>query len=176
MTTYTPERYQQMVDECRQIVQEFYLWCSSNVPTYDPDDPEFDIDDCAVSEERFDQFFSDLCNALDVHPSKWHFRDNDYEYGKYSEQNNNVLFPYCIYYDTPYNIASSVCHELYHAFQYRAICNPTQFPIFSSDTIKQWAFEFDPKNYENGDRDPSKYRDQEIEKSARDFARITSIV
>ena len=92
MVIYTPERYQQMLDECRQIVQEFYLWCSSNVPTYDSDNPDCDIEDCAVSEERFDKFFSDLCQTMDVHPSKGHFRDNDYEYGKYSEQKNNVLF------------------------------------------------------------------------------------
>lgn len=30
MILYTSERYQQMVDECRQIVQDFYQWCSSN--------------------------------------------------------------------------------------------------------------------------------------------------
>ena len=170
MVIYTPERYQQMLDECRQIVQEFYLWCSSNIPTYDSDNPDCDIEDCALSEERFDQFFSDLCQTMDVHPSKGHFRDNDYEYGKYSEQKNNVLFPYCIYYYTPQQIASAVCHELYHAFRYKAICFPTQFPVFSDEVIKQWAFEFDPNNYENGDRNPSKYIEQEIEKEARKFA------
>lgn len=172
----TYEVFLQMKQKCKAVVKDFYDWCNSNTAEYDPNYEDLDVDACAVSDERIEQLFSDLSEVLHIHPEMGRFRDNDVENGRYTEASDTVLLPYCINYETHTKIASVICHELFHAFQYAAICNPENYPSLPKGTIDKWRFEFDPANYENGDRDSKKYRDQEIEQSARDFARDVCVI
>ena len=47
-------------------------------------DEDFDVDACAVSDERIEQLFSDLSEVLHIHPEMGRFRDNDVENGRYT--------------------------------------------------------------------------------------------
>lgn len=145
----TQEVYEQMKQKCKSIVRDFYGWCESNRAEYDPNDEYFDVDACAVSDERIELFFKDLSEVLHIHPSLGRFRDNDVENGRYTETSDTVLLPYCINYDSQTKIASVVCHELFHALQYAAICNSENFPFLLEENIDKWRYEFDPANYEN---------------------------
>lgn len=167
---FTQERFDEMMHQCISIAHDFYDWCSKNRKVYDVNDEEPDPEDCAVSDERIEQLFQDLSKAMNVNPSCHRFRDNDVYEGRYTEDGNYVLLPYCLNYAPEKDIVKTICHELFHAFQYCAICNPGSYPFLTKDLLEKWRYEFDPNNYENGDRDSRKYRGQEIEKSAREFA------
>lgn len=167
---FTQERFDAMKHQCAFIAHEFYDWCRRNRKVYDANDEEYDPDDSAVNDERLNQLFKDLSKAMNINPTCHRFRDNDEYNGKYTENGDYVFLPYCINYDSEERIVRSICHELFHAFQYCAICNPDYYPFLKKDILDKWSYEFDPSNYVAGNCDSIKYRDQAIEKSAREFA------
>lgn len=164
-----------MKRQCSSIVHEFYDWCDNNRKAFDLNDEEFVLEEYAVSDDRLDRLFKDLSSAMNVNPSCCRFRDNDVYNGRFTENGNCVLLPYCINYESEEKIVETICHELFHAFQYCAICNPDSYPFLTTDILEKWRYEFDPNNYGNGYRNSIKYGEQEIEKSACKFAEEMSL-
>ena len=162
--------YQQMIEDCKVIAIEFKMSVALKREGLDPLNNEDDIDNMEVSEDSRNNLFEKFKVVMGLNCKLDFFRDNDEEYGRYSEHNNAVYLPYCIGLDKENAIVEHMAHELYHAFQYAAICSPESYPCFDSETIKQWEYEF--HNYESGANDIRQYLGQEIEKTAREFGKL----
>ncbi len=65
-----------------------------------------------------------------------------------------------------YDLLETVSHELRHAYQHEAIDHPTDFMV-SKETIDSWNDNF--KHYISSSTDYQGYRDQAVERDARDF-------
>lgn len=166
---FTIEAYNKMVERCKAIAVEFKQMVAEQRASFNPM-KEDDIDGFGVSEEDIQSLFDKLKAELHVESELGFFRDNDEEYGRYCENNDLVSLPLCINYYPGGEIVRHMTHELYHAFQYCAICEPDNYPCFDKDTIKKWDDEF--KNYISGDKNMMQYFGQEIEKSARAFGEM----
>ena len=171
---FDTKRYERMITDCKARVSEFYDWYDKNIRTEGIDGEN--IEESEVPEEVIERLFEDLSQIMNVKPLLGYLKHEElhdgkgYLHGEYISSKNIVLLPYTISFRPKDNIVSIIGHELYHAFQFCATCNPKKYPVFSSKTIKQWKFEFSPDNYENGENDTKKYLGQEIEKEARKFA------
>lgn len=166
---FTTEAYNQMVERCKAIAVKFKQQVLEQRENLDPMN-EDDIDDYGVSEENIQSLFDMLKAEMHVESELGFFRDNDEEYGRYCEHNDFVSLPLCINYYPEGEIVEHMTHELYHAFQYCAICTPENYPCFNEVAIKTWGYEF--KNYISGDKNMRQYLGQEIEKSARAFGEM----
>ena len=166
---FTIEAYNKMVERCKAIAVEFKQRVAEQRASLISMKKE-DIDDFGVSEEEIQSLFDRLKAELNVESELGFFRDNDEEYGRYSEDNDFVALPLCINYFSEGEIVEHMAHELYHAFQYYAISEPDNYPCFDEDTIKKWDYEF--KNYISGDKNMRQYLGQVIEKTARSFGEM----
>ena len=158
-----------MIERCKTVAVDFKQRGSAqraNLDTMNEDD----IDDFGVSESDSQTLFDRLRTEMHVESELDFFRDNDAEYGRYSEHSDCVSLPLCINYYSEGEIVEHMTHELYHAFQYCAICEPESYPCFDEDTIRIWDHEF--KHYISGDKNMQQYLGQEIEKSAREFGEM----
>lgn len=89
-----------------------------------------------------------------------------YSHGSHSVYiNTNVLTDGVSWCDS-YDLFETIGHELRHAYQHEAIDHPDDFMV-SPETIQVWKDNFD--DYINSDDDYQKYRDQPVERDARDF-------
>ena len=167
---FTDDTYNHMIEVCKIISAEFKNDTALQRKGLDPLNNEDDIDKMEVSEDELANLFERFKSVMWLDCKLDFFRDNDGEYGRYSEHNNAVYLPYCIGFDDESAIVDHMTHELYHAFQYAAICTPNNYPCFSSNTIMQWDYEF--HNYVSGAKDMRQYFGQEIEKTAREFGKL----
>ena len=167
---YNKETYSQMIEACKRISAEFKKVIALKREGLDPLNNEDDIDKMEVSEDSLNNLFEKFKAVMGLNCKLDYFCDNDEEYGRYSEHNKAVYLPYCIGLDRESAIVEHMTHELYHAFQYAAICSPDFYPCFDYDTIKQWEYEF--HNYVSGAKDMRQYLGQEIEKTAREFGKM----
>lgn len=158
-----------MVERCKAIAVEFKQQVLEQRANLDPMN-EDDIDDYGVSEEYIQSLFDRMKAEMHVKSELGFFRDNDEEYGRYCEHTDYVSLPLCINYYSESEIVEHMTHELYHAFQYCAICEPENYPCIDEEIIKTWDYEF--KNYISGDKNMRQYLGQEIEKSARAFGEM----
>lgn len=89
-----------------------------------------------------------------------------YAHGTHSVYiNTNVLTDGVSWCDS-YDLFETIGHELRHAYQHEAIDHPDDFMV-SPETIQEWKDNFD--DYIDSDDDYQKYRDQPVERDARDF-------
>ena len=65
-----------------------------------------------------------------------------------------------------YSLLGTVAHELRHAYQHEAVDDPSRFTV-SEETVSSWRENF--RNYISSDTDYQRYRDQPVERDARDF-------
>lgn len=169
---YTEETYANMVERCKSIASEFIEAVATKRASLDPVNNADDIDEFEVSQEEIIDLFKQFKQAMGLECEIGFFRDNDEEYGRYSEHMDAVSLPLCIGCYNGRKIIEHMMHELFHAFQYAAICEPNIYPCFKEEIIKKWDFEF--KNYISGDKDMKNYKAQEIEKSAEEFGKLIS--
>ena len=167
---YTKEVYTEMIERCKRIASDFIENVAAKRAPLDPVNNVDDIDEFEVSQEEiidlFERFKQEMCLESEI----GFFRDNDEEYGRYSEHMDAVSLPLCIGCYPGRKIVEHMMHELFHAFQYAAICKPDNYSCFDKETIKKWDYEF--KNYISGDKNMRQYLGQEIEKTAREFAKM----
>lgn len=163
---YTTNKIKDMKQKCKTMVAGFCSYYDKMRESIDLTDPEFDGESYAIPEDAIKQLFNNLCAAMNLQTGLKRFRDDDINRGKYSEHSDTVELPLSIDYHSTKEICAVILHELYHAFQYKAICSPTDYPCFASQTIDTWKYEFN--NYYSG-QDHSIYANQEIEKTARTF-------
>ena len=71
--------------------------------------------------------------------------------------------------DEATELLDTIIHEMYHAFQHQAICNPGRFGI-STNTALIWERNFE--NYISPEQNPYLYYEQPVEESARSFAHL----
>ena len=166
---YTEKVYAEMVKKCKDIASDFINAVSAKRQNLDPVNNADDIDEFEVPLDEIIALFEKFKQTMGLKCEIGFFRDNDEEYGRYSEHMDAVSLPLCIGCYNGRKIVEHMTHELYHAFQYVAICEPDDYPCFDKGTIKQWDIEF--KNYVSGAKDMMKYKEQEIEKSAEEFGR-----
>lgn len=169
---YTEEIYTKMVERCKSIASIFIETVAAKRAPLDPVNNENDIDEFEVSQDEILDLFEQFKLAMGLECEIGFFRDNEEEYGRYSEQMDAVSLPLCIGCYNGRKIVEHMMHELFHAFQYAAICEPGNYPCFKEETIKKWDFEF--KNYISGDKDMKNYKAQKIEKSAEEFGKMIS--
>lgn len=167
---YTEEAYANMIDACKNIASEFMQPLAAKRALLDPVNNIDDIDLFEVSEDEIRELFNKFCDVMGLECELGFFRDNDEENGRYSEHTDAVVLPLCIGCYGGKKIVEHMTHELFHAFQYAAICNPKDYPCFDEATIKQWDYEF--KHYISGAKDMKGYKEQEIEKSAWEFGKL----
>ncbi|UKK50348.1 hypothetical protein L6472_09980 [Prevotella sp. E13-17] len=162
--------YNQMIEDCKEIAIEFKRAVATERESLDPLNNEDDMEKMEVSADSLNDLFEKFKVVMGLNCKLDFFRDNDEEYGRYSEHNNAVYLPYCIGMDKENAIVEHMAHELYHAFQYAAICSPASYPCFDTDTIRHWEYEF--HNYGSGAKDIRQYLGQEIEKTAKEFGKL----
>lgn len=167
---FTTDEYGGMIIECRDIAAKFIGEVKMQRSKLDPLSNEDDIDAYEVGEKELRELFERFKVIMNLNSELDFFRDNDKEKGKYNERNDVVYLPYCIGFGDEKDMVEVMAHELFHAFQYYAICNPGSYPCFGEKTVMAWGEEF--KNYVNGDDDIHQYYGQEIEKSAREFGKM----
>lgn len=165
----TEQDYNRMVEDCKRIAVDFKKTLKQSSENLDTTNENY-LDEFGVSEEEIYTLFERLKNAMGVKSKLCFFRDNDEEHGRYNESTDTILLPCCICYYLVEDIVKHMAHELYHAFQYNVICKPEYYSYIDSETIKRWDYEF--KHYVSGTKDMQQYLDQEIEKTARNFARL----
>lgn len=167
---FTTDEYNRMIADCKAIAAKFMEEVKLQRSTLDPLNSEDDIEQYEVSEKELRELFERFKVIMSLKTVLEFYRDNDKEKGKYNEHNDVVYLPYCIGFGDEKDMVEVMAHELFHAFQYYAICNPGSYPCFGEKTIMAWGEEF--KNYVNGDDDMHQYYGQEIEKSAREFGKM----
>lgn len=167
---YTKEVYTEMIERCKSIASDFMKTVTAKRAPLDPVNNEDDIDEFEISQEEIIALFEQFKQEMGLESEIGFFRDNDEEYGRYSEHMDAVSLPLCIGCYPGRKIVEHMTHELFHAFQYAAICEPDNYPCFDEETIKKWDYEF--KNYISGDKNMRQYLGQEIEKSARAFGEM----
>lgn len=167
---YTDAQYNQMVERCKKIASVFINhWAAKRAPLDTMNNID-DVDEYEVSQEEIEELFEQFKETMGLECELGFFGDNEVEDGRYSEHMDAVTLPLCIGCYNERKIVEHMTHELYHAFQYAAICNPTDYPCFDDVTIKKWDYEF--HHYVSGAKDMTQYLGQEIERTARDFGAL----
>lgn len=169
---YTEDVYANMIVECRKIATDFIKGVSDRRAVLDLANNIDDLDEWELAQEEIAELFDKFKSVMGLESSLRFFRDNDEEYGQYCEDSDAVILPMCIGCYNERDIVEHMTHELYHAFQYSAICEPDKYPCFDAETIKMWDYEF--HNYVSGAKDMKQYLGQEIEKTARAFGTMIS--
>lgn len=168
MTIYTSNKWNECIMSCKRIATEFILWRNTHkTPINLIEDCEC-IDMWALTDEEQKKLFNGLCAAVHVRCYLANNRDSDREAAHFTHETNTVVVPYSFGYRDSKSIVQIFLHEIFHSIQYRAIADPSRFPVFSSNMIEKWKEE--AADYENGDKDPIKYANQEMEKTANAFA------
>lgn len=90
-------------------------------------------------------------------------------YGYYSDYSKLICINEDSLSDSLYDkVMETMAHEMRHAYQYAVVRNPQSYQV-DQKTVDEWRDNF--KDYKTVDDDGYKaYRDQPIEKDARDFA------
>ena len=88
-----------------------------------------------------------------------------YNHGRHTVTINEQVLSDRLDWDS-YLLIGTISHELRHAYQHEAVDHPTDFMV-SQDTIDKWKKNFD--NYISSSTDYNRYRDQPVERDARDF-------
>lgn len=167
---FTKGNYTKMTDRCKGIASAFIDAVSIKRALLDPENNIDDIDKFEVPQDEIIELFEQFRQAMGLKCELGFFRDNDEECGRYSEHMDAISLPLCIGYENGRIIVKHMMHELFHAFQYAAICEPSNYTCFKNETIKKWAFEF--SNYISGALDMKNYRAQDIEQSAEEFGKM----
>ncbi len=171
---YTEEVYTKMIEECKKIADDFIKEISARRAVLDLENNMEDIDKWELAQEEISELFDKFKTVMGLDSRLGFFRDNDEEDGRYSEDSDAVILPLCIGSYNEREIVEHMTHELYHAFQYAAICEPDKYPCFDAETIKTWNYEY--HNYISGAKDMKQYQGQEIEKTARAYGKMLSRV
>ena len=92
-------------------------------------------------------------------------------WGYYDEATHTVYLNYnallgSIYAYDPFELFTTVSHELRHAYQHEAIAHPSDFMV-SQETLDAWDENFD--NYVRGEDDMNAYENQIVEQDASAF-------
>lgn len=167
---YTEETYSKMVERCKSIASVFIEVVAAKRASLDPVNNADDIDKFEVSQDEIIELFEQFKQVMGLECEIGFFCDNDEEYGRYSEQMDAISLPLCIGCYKGRKIIEHMMHELFHAFQYAAIREPSNYSCFKKETIKKWEFEF--KNYISGAKDMKNYKAQEIENTAEEFGKM----
>ena len=167
---YTDTVYNQMIENCKKIASDFKTEVKARRAVLDPVNNMDDFDEWELSQEEITELFEKFKSVMGLESDFGFFRDNDEEYGRYSELMDAVTLPLCIGCYNESKIVEHMTHELYHALQYYAICEPAKYPCFDEETIKKWDYEY--HNYISGDKDMKQYLGQEIERTAREFGKM----
>ena len=168
---FTDDSYKEMIKRCKTIASDFINKISEQRSVLDEKSEDdlfkFDVDDDIIL-----GLFEQLKTEMHLKSKLIFFRDNDKERAYYDNSNDCVALPMFINSFPAQKIVEYMAHELFHAFQYSAICEPVKYKCFDDKTIKTWKYEF--KNYVNGETDNDLYHDQDVEKTARYFGKLIS--
>jgi hypothetical protein len=99
------------------------------------------------------------------------YEETECTFGYYRHSDHTVTLNESVLTDSvgtwdSYDMFETVSHELRHAYQHEAVDHPEDFMV-SPETIQEWKDNFD--DYIDADDDYEKYRDQPVERDARDF-------
>ena len=118
---YTDTVYNQMIEKYKKIASDFKTEVKARRAVLDPVNNMDDFDEWELSQEEITELFEKFKSVMGLESDFGFFRDNDEEYGRYSEHMDAVTLPLCIGCYNESKIVEHMTHELYHALQYYAI-------------------------------------------------------